>query len=156
MDCYINKASGTLADTLLAIGFACCLDDLYSSQYKDQGEVYLHNDGYRHQVNCPKPLDVQQISDDFLEAFQIVLPLDSERQREKQLKKGQQSLHIDGFPYDVEMRKLQRSQKQQTADESSYEEMNLENISNKVRDQFGHYQTIVEMNIADSFNKLSL
>jgi len=162
---YVDKTSGTSADTLLAVGFASYLDELYRVQYQALGEAFLHDEGAYYRITLPRPLDTKAIPDNHLQSSLIVLPLDSERQREKLKKKGNDGPWLDGFNLTKEIERSQTHREQlkklgpafQTPDARLRKEPALEEIVESEADtRLGHYLAISHMKIASTFNDLAL
>ncbi len=165
MDFYVNKTSGTAADIQLAIGFASCVDALYRRQDKRRGDIELRNEGYRYHIITPRPLDLEQISDDFLESFQLVSPLDSQKQRDKLLKKGDADHHLDGFPYDTEIEKSRAYRELlkklppslRTPEARLRKAPELQEIADMEADsRLENYQAVNHMKVAATFNDLAM
>jgi len=165
MDLYVNKASGTCADTQLAVGLTSSLAEIYRKQYKQEGDIYIYNKGYYYHITISQSIDIERVTDEFLESFLIVLPLDSQRQRDKLLKKGEVGRHLDGFPYDneVEKSRTHREQLKKLPPSLQMPEARLRKapelqdiIVMEPRSELEHYRTINQMKIASSFNELAL
>jgi hypothetical protein len=158
---YINKTSGTSADTLLAIGFASVLGQLSLAQHKTQDDILLQNSGPSYTVSSPLPIDIAKLPVDKLNSLLIVLPLDSSRQREKLAKKGEQQ-PILGFDYDKEMENSRSYREQlkklgpglQTPEARLRKAPELDELT-PPDTKLGHYQAISAMKIAGSFNEIA-
>ncbi|HEX3641749.1 MAG TPA: hypothetical protein VHV10_10700, partial [Ktedonobacteraceae bacterium] len=159
---FINKTSGTSADTLLAIGFAAVLGQLSLMQHETQDSIVLKDSGSSYTVTSPWSIDVEKLSDERLDSLLIVLPLDSSRQREKLAKKGEQQ-PILGFDYDMEMDNSRAYREQlrklgpglQTPEARLKKAPELAELS-PPDTKLGHYQAISAMKIAGSFNEIAL
>src|SRR6266699_1511782 len=155
---YVDKMSDTSADALLAIGLASFLGHLHREQHGTQDGIFIKDDGPNYIISLPMPIDVSGLSG--LEKLSVVLPLDSSRQREKQVKKGNQP--IDGFPYDeqIAISRSYREQVKKLAGELQTPEARLRKAP-ELKDlaepdtRLGHYQTINQMKIASTFNDLA-
>jgi hypothetical protein len=162
---YVDKTSGTSADTLLAVGFASYLDELYLAEYQMPGETFLYDEGVCYRITLPRLLDVETVPDDKLQSSLIVLPLDSERQRQKLAKKGNIWQQLDGFNYDKEIERSQVHRGQlkklgpmlQTPDARLRKDPALQEIIETEPDtRLWHYLAINHMKIAGTFNDLAL
>ena len=158
---FINKASGTSADTLLAIGFASVLGQLSLAQHETQDNIILKDSGSSYTVTSPWSIDGEKLSDERLDSLLIVLPLDSSRQREKQAKKGEQQ-PTPGFDYDNEMEnsRVYREQLRKLGPGLQTPEARLKKAAelaelNLPDTRLGHYQAISAMKIAGSFNEIA-
>src|SRR5579884_2222406 len=96
---YVDKASGTSADTLLAIGFASLLGDIYVALGHSRDGIIIRDAGPYYEITLPLAIDTDNLPR--LSGLPMLLPLASEKQRDKQAKKGGKTL--DGFDYDGEM-----------------------------------------------------
>ncbi len=159
---FIEKTSGTSADTLLAIGFASFLGQLCQAQHGTQEGIFLHDQGPYFTVSSPWPIDVEKLSAEQLLRLLLVLPLDSSRQREKQAKKGEQST-LDGFDYDgqMELNRIYREQIKKLGPAFQTPEARLRNAPELAElippdTRLTQYQAINMMKIAASFNELAL
>ncbi len=52
---YINKSSGTSADTLLAIGFASLLDKTFQGLDRESKGILVRNAGPYYEISLPHP-----------------------------------------------------------------------------------------------------
>ncbi len=159
---FIDKTSGTSADTLLAIGFASFLGDLSLAQHQNQEGIFLQDCGSCCAISSPFSIDSTQLSDEQLTGLLIVLPLDSNRQREKQAKKGEQA-SIDGFSYDeqLDISRTYREQLKKLGSAFQTPEARLKKAPElqdlvEADTRLGHYISINMMKIASSFNELAL
>jgi hypothetical protein len=164
IDYYIEKTSGTSADTLLAIGFASVLGDHCLKQHGNQEGIFLYDSGPYYRISLPSPIAVEHLPDDELLGLQIVLPLASNRQREKLAKKGDMCT-LDGFPYDekleesrsyYEKRKKSGAQYQTPEAYRKHARDLRELIGPEPDARLAHYTAINQMKIAATFNDLAL
>lgn len=158
---YITKLSDTSADTLLAVGFASLLGYIHREVHGTEDGIFINDSGPCYEIMLPLPLNTDNLPR--LHDMPILLPLDSEKQREKQIKKGKEG-KLDGFNYDAEMDKSVSYRKRiknlslhlQTADARLKREPELEKLIPEEPDtRLGHYYALKEMKIADSFNELA-
>ncbi len=159
---YINKASGTFADTLLALGMAdlmrICLGQLerptHPLMIRDSGESFL--------IELPSPLR----EDDLRGSGRIawLAPLKTAKQDERQAKKGRSFEGIEYFDYEHEQEKQRQLQeqlkkldpKQRTPRARLNPAQELQQIlSNGPRPELDHYKAINVMKVADTFNDLT-
>ena len=96
---YVNKTSGTSADILLAVGFASLLREILKLLGKEHKGIIIRDAGPYYEITLPLAIDTDNLS--YLSGLPMLLPLTSEKQRDKQAKKGGKTL--DGFDYDGEM-----------------------------------------------------
>ncbi len=159
---YIAKSSNTSADTLLAVGFASLLGYIYREIYGTDDGIFIQDAGPYYEITLPLPIDTCNLPR--LRDMPVLLPLDSEKQREKQGKKGKGE-KLDGFNYDTEIDKSKSHRERvknlsphlQTADARLRREPGLEEIIPDEPDtRLAHYQAISQMKIASSFNELAL
>ena len=159
---YITKSSNTSADTLLAVGFASLLGYIYREIYGTDDGIFIQDAGPYYEITLPLPIDTCNLPR--LRDMPVLLPLDSEKQREKQGKKGKGE-KLDGFNYDTEIDKSKSHRERvknlsphlQTADARLRREPGLEEIIPDEPDtRLAHYQAISQMKIASSFNELAL
>ncbi len=159
---YIAKSSNTSADTLLAVGFASLLGYIYREIYGTDDGIFIQDAGPYYEITLPLPIDTCNLPR--LRDMPVLLPLDSEKQREKQGKKGKGE-KLDGFNYDIEIDKSKSYRERvknlsphlQTADARLRREPGLEEIIPDEPDtRLAHYQAISQMKIASSFNELAL
>jgi hypothetical protein len=152
---YVDKTSDTSADTLLTIGFASLL-----SRVLRDGRILVRDVGPSYSLELPRSLTDDDLRE--LEPFSLILPLVSDKQKEKQAAQGQR---LDGFDY----------QKQQEISKNYYAKLKdlppecrtpqarlqksqypmLANIDEPDW-RLSHYRTINQMKIASSFNELTL
>src|SRR6266436_10161829 len=92
---YINRSSGTSADTLLAIGFASLLDKMLQGLERESKGILVRNAGPYYEIQLPSSISESDLEQ--LPPFPLVQPLVSAKQSEKQTKQGKS---IDGFPYE--------------------------------------------------------
>src|SRR6266705_848406 len=97
---YVDKSNNTSADTLLAIGFASLLSDIYRKLYETTQGILIEDAGPYYIISLPKPIDADSLPN--LSDIPVLLTRDSAKEREKQGKKGRSS---DGFPYDTQIEK---------------------------------------------------
>jgi len=159
---YIAKSSNTSADTLLAVGFASLLGYIYREIYGTDDGILIMDAGPYYKITLPLTIDTSNLPR--LRDMPVLLPLDSEKQREKQGKKGKGE-KLDGFNYDTEIDKSKSHRERvknlsphlQTADARLRREPGLEEIIPDEPDtRLAHYQAISQMKIASSFNELAL
>ena len=159
---YIEKANGTSADTLLAVGLASVVGDVSLLQHGTQDDIFLHDSGPSLNITLEFPIDIDALTDSQLEGLQVVLPLDSSRQREKQEKKGN-TRKLDGFDYDQKMEE-NRAYREivkklgpglQTPEARLRKSPELQ-LPNEPDTRLGHYEAIQRMNIVGSFNELAI
>lgn len=160
---YVSKLSETSADTVLAVGFASYLADVYRLIHGTDEDIYISDLGTCYAIELPRPLAFQgQIA---LSGITLVRPLTSERQLERLKKKGDSRTMSDGFDYDaaMEQNRVYRERVKQlparlkTPDARLKHNAELEElIGPEPGDStyLGHYQTINMMKIAGSFNDL--
>ncbi len=159
---YVEKANGTSADTLLAVGLASVMGNISLLQHGTQDGIFLRDSGPSLDIILKFPIDIETLADAQMESLQIVLPLDSSRQREKQEKKGN-TRKLDGFDYDQKME-----------EDRAYREIvkklgpGLQTPEARIRKapelplfcepdtRLGHYRAINHMKIAASFNELAI
>src|SRR5947209_7651162 len=158
---YVAKTSDTSADTLLAVGFASILGYIHREIHGTEDGIFIIDSGPYYEITLPFPLSTDNLPQ--LRNMPMLLPLDSEKQREKQIKKGRAGT-LDGFNYDAEInrsisyreRLKKLSPYLQTPDARLRREPELEEIIPDEQDtRLGHYQVLKEMIIADSFNELA-
>jgi len=158
----VDKTSNTSADTLLAVGLASLLGDLSLIQHETQDDIFLEDRGSCFVISLASTIDITTIPDDKLDGLQIVLPLDSSRQREKQAKKGN-TRKLDGFDYDQKMedkrayREIVRKLGPgfQTPEARLRKAPELQALS-EPDTRLDHYQAINQMKIAGTFNELAI
>jgi hypothetical protein len=157
---YVEKTSGTSADTLLAVGLASLLGHIYRDIHGTDDGIFINDAGARYEITLPLPIDTHNLPR--LRDMPVLLPLDSEKQREKQIRKGKGG-QLDGFNYDSEMDKSRSYRERlknlppylQTADARLRRAPELEEVIPDEGDtRLGHYQAISQMKIAGSFNEL--
>src|SRR5947209_8482683 len=157
---YVNKTSGTSADILLAVGFASLLREILKLLGKEHKGIIIRDAGPYYEITIPTPVsgsDLQRLAQ-----FSLIKPLVSSKQAEKQIKQGKT---LDGFPYE-EQQQASKVYREKLKQLPSYlqrpearwsRDPQLEAIAYlKPRPELGHYQTINQMKIADSFNELAL
>jgi hypothetical protein len=159
---YIAKSSGTSADTLLAVGFASLLGYIHREVHGTEDGIFINDPGSYYEIILPLSLDTANLPK--LRDMPVLLPLDSEKQREKQTKKGREG-KLDGFDYDAEKNKSISYRERlknlppylQTADARLRREPELEEIiPDEPNTRLRHYEVIIDMIVADSFNELAL
>lgn len=157
---YINRSSGTSADTMLAIGFASLLDKMLQGLERESKGILVRNAGPYYEIQLPSSISDSDLEQ--LPPFPLVQPLVSAKQSEKQTKQGKS---IDGFPYeDQQLRskayreKLKQLPSYLQRPEAHFnKEPELEEIAYlKPLPELGHYRAINQMKVADSFNELAL
>src|SRR5712691_884894 len=92
---YVDKTSGTSADTLLAIGLASLLSKILEELHRERKGILIRDAGPYYEISLPISLsdsDLQQLS-----PFSLLKPLVSAKQSEKQEKQGKK---LDGFDYE--------------------------------------------------------
>ncbi len=155
---YVDKMSDTSADTLLAVGFTSLLGAIHHDVYQTMDGVRLVDAGSCNITNLPQPINADNLPS--LKDIPLVLPLDSQKQREKKGKKA-----IVGFDYDgeIERSRVYRAlvkelpPELQTPDARRRRDPRLEAILPHEPDtRLGHYQAINQMKIAGSFNELAM
>lgn len=156
---YISKSSDTSADTLLAVGFASYLAELYQQRYQTTNNILIRDVGSCYAIELPQPLGV--IEGVNLSGITLISPFSSGKQREKLAKKGATSEMIAAFDYDVEMDRLHmyRERMQKLPKYLQTPEARLKNAPElaeipKPDTRLGHYQAINMMKIAGTFNDL--
>jgi hypothetical protein len=153
---FVDKQSNTSADALLAVGFAALLGMMHRILYQTMDGIFLYDRGSCYEISLPHAIAVDKLLD--ISAIPLVQPLDTEKQREKKGKKA-----IDGFNYDREMernrayraRVKELSPGLQTPDARLKHEPGLMDIlpeDSEPDTRLGHYQAIIQMKIAGSFN----
>ncbi len=158
---YVSKMSDTSADTLLAMGFAVYLGDIYRQMYGTSEDIFLNDMGSCYAIELPQPLkDVETVN---LSALTLVLRFDSDKQLEKLASKSGTQPRRIGFDYDKAMadsrihreRVKQLSSKLQTPDARLNDAPELLEIPEPpTNTNLGHYQTINMMKITSTFNDL--
>src|SRR5256886_13308646 len=92
---YISKTSDTSADTLLAVGFASYLADIYRERYQTTDDIFISDVGSCYGTELPQPLgNIETLN---LSGITLIQPFNSGRQREKLVQKGMSSEMIAGF-----------------------------------------------------------
>src|SRR5258708_825412 len=130
----VEDAIYSLMKTLdLAFGFASLLGYIYREIYGTDDGIFIQDAGPYYEITLPLPIDTCNLPR--LRDMPVLLPLDSEKQREKQGKKGKGE-KLDGFNYDTEIDKSKSHRERvknlsphlQTADARLRREPGLEQI----------------------------
>jgi len=160
---FVSKFSNTSADTLLAIGFASYLGDIYREIYGTSEDIFISDMGSCYAIELPSPLTVKEVGAIDLSGITLVSPLDSSKQLEKlEKKRGTKPKRI-GFDYDQAMddsRIYRERVKQlpgylQTPDARMKLAPELMEIPEPPTNTYlGHYHAIIDMRVPDPFNKL--
>src|SRR5258708_16956728 len=134
---------------------------MYQDLYGTQEGTLIQDAGAYYAITLPVPIsanDLQKLS----RPITMVLPLDSDKEREKRSQKGES---FDGFPYDEQMERsrLYRERLKQLPPKLQRPEARLTKapelmdiISDEPDTRLGHYQAIKQMKIASSFNELAI
>ncbi|GHO49674.1 hypothetical protein [Ktedonospora formicarum] len=158
---WINKVSGTSADTLLALGWAQLLQEVLKVLRKHDSRLFIRNCGDSFAIELSEPLYEEEFYSS--RSIPFIEPLITVKQDERQGKKG----HIlqNGFEYDKEREKQKRliAQLQQlparlrTPDARFRHEPELEQVlSTGPRKELAHYQAINIFKVSDTFNDIAL
>lgn len=159
---YVAKSSSTSSDTLLAVGFASLLGYIYREIYGTDDGIFILDAGPYYEITLPLTIDTCNLPR--LRDMPVLLPLDSEKQREKQEKKGKEK-KLDGFNYDAEIDRSKSYRERlknlpphlQTIDARLKREPGLaELIPDEPDTRLSHYQAISQMKIASSFNEIAV
>jgi hypothetical protein len=157
---YVNKTSGTSADTLLAVGFARLLRTILIQLHREHQGILIEDCGDSNVITTPALIDASDLEN--LPPFALLKPLLSAKQAEKQAKRGRS---LDGFDYDQQQQKSREYREKikqlpaqlQRPDARWSNAPELEAIAYLKPDPaLGHYQTINQMKIAESFNELTI
>ncbi len=157
---YVDKRSETSADTLLAIGFASLLGDIFRELYGTVDDILIQDAGPYYTISLPNSIGVNDLPKSL--DLPMLLPLSNSKLREKEEKQGKT---LDGFNYDEQMERSRAYREQvkklpaefQTPDARVKRAPELLEIIGEEPDdtRLGHYQTISQMKIASSFNELA-
>jgi len=157
---FVEKVSDTSADASLAMGLASLLGDIQLKLYETQEGIELRDAGPYFEVALLHSVEASRLPS--LSSVSVVLPLASEKQRDK-VKKGGKTL--DGFDYDGEISRSKSYREQlsklppwlRTPDARLKKAPELmEIISEEPDTRLAHYQAISSMKIASSFNELAV
>jgi hypothetical protein len=159
---YISKSSDTSADTLLAVGFASYLADIYRERYQTTDDIFISDMGSCYATELPQPLgNIETLN---LSGITLIQPFNSGRQREKLVQKGMSSEMIAGFDYDAAMensrvyrervKELPRHLQTPEARWKYAPELAASLEIPEPDTHLSHYQTINMMKIAGTFNEL--
>lgn len=156
---YVSKSSDTSADTLLAVGFASYLAEIYLQQYETTSDIFISDVGSCYATELPQPLGALETLN--LSEITLLSPFNSGRQREKLTKKGASSEMIAGFDYDQKMEESRVYRERmkalprhlQTPEARLKKAPELGEIP-EPDTHLSHYQTINMMKIAGTFNEL--
>jgi hypothetical protein len=159
---YVSKSSDTSADTLLAVGFASYIGDIYREIHGTIDGIFIRDMGSCYVIQLPQPLgEIHRLN---LSAITIISPFSTSKQREKLAQKGMNSEMIAGFDYDAEMEKSQiyrarmkelpRHLQTPEAIWKYAPELASFNLPEPADTRLSHYQAINMMKIASTFNEL--
>lgn len=159
---YIAKSSDTSADTLLAVGFASYIGEIYREIYGTIDGIFIRDMGSCYVTKLPQPLgDVRKVN---LHGITMISQFNTGKQREKLAQKGIDSEIFGGFDYDAEMEKsrihrvrmkeLPRHLQTPEAIWKYAPELASFNLPEPAGTRLSHYQTINMMKIAGTFNEL--
>ncbi|GHO77466.1 hypothetical protein KSD_52370 [Ktedonobacter sp. SOSP1-85] len=156
---WVNKISGTAADTQLALGLADLLQEVLRKIGKPNGQLIIHNKGDTFELSLNSELREEELINDQIIPF--LEPLISPKQDERQGKKGR--VLRNGFEYDKEREKQKLLSAQlkalppalRTPDARRRHEPELEQVlSAGPRKELGHYQAINMLKVPDTFNEI--
>lgn len=153
---YVDKTSGTAADTLLAVGFAQLLGEVLRRSNKPSKGIVLQDAGTHYKIQLPAPITASDLQ--HLEPFSLIKPLVTDKHIEKQ------GPRFDGFDYQGQqeisaayyekLKKLPPEYRTPQARANKSQYPLLADIQ-EPDSQLGHYRTINQMKIASSFNELA-
>lgn len=158
---YIEKTSGTAADALLAIGFASLIGELLRQQHGTAEGILIQDRGSAYTITIPHALDLDWQP---REPIYLLLPLESNKQREKRKGRGKEE-PLNGFQYDDALTKRASyaalvkalGPTLQTPEARLRKAPELERIEDYAPDpRLIHYQAINIMGATDTFNELAL
>ena len=161
---FVSKINDTSADTLLAIGFASYLGDIYREVHGTSKDIFVSDMGSCYAIELPSPLTMKDIGTVDLSGITLVSPLDSSKQLEKLEKKSGIKPKRIGFDYDQAMddSRIHRERVKQlpgylqTPDARMKHAPELMEIAEPpTNTHLSHYQAINMMKIAGSFNELA-
>ncbi|MBE3565430.1 MAG: hypothetical protein IMW90_06835 [Thermogemmatispora sp.] len=145
---YVNKASGTFADTLLALGVADLmrLGLARLGRLKQSAEIYDAGQSFLIQLPPVEESDLASSN-----RLPLLRPLSTAKQQERQAKKGRTFSEVEIFDYEAEQEKQRQLQAQLA-------KLPPEQRSPKARldPELEHYKAINVMKVADTFNELVL
>lgn len=153
---YVNKTSGTAADTLLAIGFAKLLQIVLYRSGKTSKGITIRDIGPSYEIRLPVEITASDL--ERLTPFTLIHPLLSEKQK----KKGQ--IMLDAFDYQEQMEisktyfaRLKDLPPHLRTPEARWRKAEYPALAaiQEPDKYLGHYQVINQMKIASSFNELA-
>jgi hypothetical protein len=160
---FVSKISDTSSDTLLAVGFASYLGDIYREVHGTSEDIFVSDMGSCYAIELPSPLTMKDIGTVHLSGITLVSSLDSRRQLEKLEEKSGTKPKQTGFDYDQAMedsriyreRVKQLSGYLQTPDARMKLAPELLEIPEPPTNTYlNHYHAIIDMRVSDPFNKL--
>ncbi|WP_052889266.1 hypothetical protein [Thermogemmatispora carboxidivorans] len=159
---YVNKASGTFADTLLALGVADLMRLVLTRLGRLEQSLEIYDAGRSFLIQLP-PVEESDLASS--NRLPLLRPLSTAKQQERQAKKGRTFSEVEIFDYEAEQEK-QRQLQAQLAKLSSEQRSpkarlnpspELQQIlSNGPSPELEHYKAINVMKVADTFNELAL
>jgi hypothetical protein len=161
---FVSKFNDTSADTLLAIGFASYLGDIYRNIHGTSEDIFVSDMGSCYAIELPSPLTLEDVGTVDLSGITLVSPLDSSKQPEKLEKKSGTKPKRTGFDYDKAMddNRIHRERVKQlpgylqTPDARMKLAPELMEIPEPPTNTYlGHYLAIKMMKIPGPFNELA-
>ncbi len=158
---FVEKMSGTSAESQLVVGLALLLQDILQESHKDFRQLAI-NDALSHYcIQLPEVISENDIQN-LQRVPKLVQPLISEKQITKQTKLGW-DIEVSGFPYDrqkIQIKQYYKARESLQASErrpeaiwqksKSSELMNV--LEQRPSPSFAHYQAISQMKVVDTFN----